>query len=468
MKKRVLLVALLCSIGFAQNAAVSSYLDPRTSGYADVRIREVRIPSSGYAIDTYWCTLGYRTSGSTTGYGGLQWTSDYRVGPKNYIYSQWNDYSKNAYNDPATQVMTFGGEGTGVKSINNDAQNQWKPDYWHVTADRVWNKGSNTHFAYIVKNGETGVWRHIMTWDTPERNLKLTGSYCFLEDWWETGEYRESHIRKGWNRLSSNESWQPITTYNYSINTDDIQPRKRSYYKRFNWRGGKKHDATGEFFYMGAGGNVSSTNNSGTDYSIARSETSPQDEYGVLKIDTLMVKPILNNSGLVVNWKNDRKTVPQFAYYLSIKESGVNSTQSLVFKSDTIPQKRSDTLDISSLSPKTKNYTVTLNILDMFDGEAIEKSVTFGDEQTGISNGNSLNSSANKLNLTLSGRTISFNRNFNTPLQFSLYTVTGRVILKETVSERVHQLSQQISQGSYIWKASNSVVSGKGAFTTIR
>lgn len=374
-----MLLLSLWGIISAQNAAVSSYLDPQLSGNADVRIREVRMPSAGHSIGTYWCTMGYWTTGSTHGYGGLQWTPDNSVGPKNYIYSQWNDYSTNAYNDPATQVTTFGGEGTGVKSINNDPLNQWETDYWHTTADRVWDEGNNTHFAYIVKNGKTGVWRHIMTWSTPETSLRFTGSYCFIEDWRGDGEYRESQLRKGWNRLASSQNWTPLTTYKYKINSGDIQPGGRSYNKRTNWCGGKKTDATGEFFYMGAGGSTACTNNDNTNYIIARTETTPQEEYGVHRISKLTAIPFDGNNKLAVLWSWDSTTVPQFFYKITVKDGGTT----VLTVSDTIPQKRSDTLDISSLSPNTKLYTITLEIIDFFDGNAEPKTATFGNGSSG-------------------------------------------------------------------------------------
>lgn len=241
MKKIGYFLAALSCVSTAQNAAVSSYLNPSTFGISDIRIREIRVPVDGHTIDTYWCTLGYRTTGGTRGYGGIQWTGDFSVGPKNYIYSQWNDYSTSAYNDPATQVMTFGGEGTGVKSMNNDPNNQWNPGFWHVNADRAWNEGENTHFAFITRNGETGVWHHMMTWNTPEEDLRFRYSYTFLEDWFGwTGEYREAHMRKGWERTTEDNAWNPITSYTYSVNTLDLATGGRSYNKRTNWRGGKQ------------------------------------------------------------------------------------------------------------------------------------------------------------------------------------------------------------------------------------
>ncbi len=445
--KTTLVTLAVYGMGFGQDAAVSSYLDPQTSGNADVRIREIRVPSSGHTINTYWCTLGYWSTGTSTGYGGIQYTNDNSVGPKNYIYSQWNDYTENAYNDPNTQVMTFGGEGTGVKSINNDPLNQWKPDYWHVTADRVWDEGNQTHFAYSVRNGETGIWKHIMTWSTPERSIRITGSYCFMEDWWGRGEYREGHIRKGWNRSSSTEQWKAITTYLYNINGNDIVPGGRSYNKRTNWCGGKREDATGEYFYMGAGGDVASTNNDGTRYSMTRTETSPQDEYGAVKISDLRATVIDNSSKLVVEWKNDNTTVPQFAYYLSVTDAG----SEVLTVSDTIPEKRSDTLDISSLSADNKSYTVTLNLLDMFDGEAKSKSITFG------------NGIVTKYLTLLSpngGETVMVGEQLPLTWETNLTTDSVDITLIEEGAEVLSVIREDATKGAYNWTVPKDLTEG--------
>ncbi len=367
------LLALSSEI-IAQNAAVSSYLNPQSTGNVDVRIREVRMPSAGLYIGTYWCTLGYWTTGTTSGYGGMQWTSDASQGPKNFIYSQWNDFSTAAYNDPATQVKTFGGEGTGVKSVNNDSKNQWKPDFWHVNADRVWGEGANTHFAYIERNGETKVWKHIMTWKTPEANLKFSSAgYMFIEDWTGDGNYRESQVRKGWNRNPTG-VWTPTTTYKYNVNAGDLAVGKRSYNKRTNWAGGIKTDTDGsKFFYMGAGGSVVSTNNDQSNHTIARTEKAPQEEYGTAVVSKLVANVIAGNK-LEVIWVQDSTTVPQWSYKLSVK----NGATVLLTKSDTLPQCRKDTIALGALTPATTVYTLTLEVTDFFDGKAPVKSLSFG------------------------------------------------------------------------------------------
>ena len=46
--------------------------------------------------------------------------------------------------------------------------------------------------------------------------------------------------------------------------------------------------------------------------------------------------------------------------------------------SDTLPQRRADTLNISGLSPDRRQYTVLLSVTDFFDGIAPVRSAVFG------------------------------------------------------------------------------------------
>lgn len=392
MRKFLILIFTLVLFASAQNAAVSSYFKPRYSATyydinykdsvyldstkSDIRIREVRVPSDGLYIGTYYCTMGYFTpSGTSTGYGGIQYTSDISKGPKNYIYSQWNDYTTVAYSDSETDIEAFGGEGTGQKSINHDPGNQWTTDYWHVTSDRVWKEGSNTYFAFIAKNGETGIWTHMITWNTPEAGVYFKGGgYYFLEDWTGDGNYRSVHMRRAYSRTVGSGNWFHHKKFLYDINDGDItSPTGRSRDNN-NWLGGVASDGGGQYFYMAAGGGCGVSNNDYSDHIVSNSTSSPQELYGVHKITSLTAIPFDSNNKLRVLWDGDNTSVPQFAYTLTIKDGGTT----VLTKTDTIPQKRSDTLDISSLSPEVKLYTVTLNITDFFDGSAASKTTTFG------------------------------------------------------------------------------------------
>lgn len=150
VKNLLAFVLLVYGTGAAQNAAVSSYLNPNDDFAGDIRIKEVRVPQNGYTPSTYWCCMGW--SSDPSGYGGMQYPS---ANGNNYIYSIWNDYTVPAWKDPVVDHVTFGGEGTGVSARTTAFQ--WSPDYWNVMADRAWNVGNHTYIAVVVKNGKTGV-----------------------------------------------------------------------------------------------------------------------------------------------------------------------------------------------------------------------------------------------------------------------------------------------------------------------
>ncbi len=385
-KVRILqLVFVIAGAISAQNAAVSSYLNPNDNFAGDIRIKEVRIPQAGYAINTYWCCMGWYgtvndfNDSSISGYGGLQYTSDNTKGPHNYLYSMWENNADTAYIDPNMHWQNFGGEGTGLQSFTNFYP--WTVGYWNVMADRFWDVGTHTYSALIIKDGKSGVWHHLITIDVPATHERYSSNtYNFIEDWGGDGVYRQGHWRKGWKRRDSNKTWFPITSMTYSINSGDIGSSGRSYNKRNNWEGGTASDSTGQYYFMGAGGSISNTGNNGSTLSIPRTETNPQDEYGTASVTSVEATAIAGGK-LAVSWEIDSTTVPQFCYSISIDDG----SGTVASKIDTVPQNRTDTLDISSLTPESQQYTLTLNVIDMFDNPAPPATTTFGNG-TGIAN----------------------------------------------------------------------------------
>jgi hypothetical protein len=400
---------------FAQNAAVSSYLRPNDNFTGDIRIKEVRVPKTGYAVNTYYCVLGWSGSvAGASGYGGIQYSSS---GGNNYIYSIWNDFVTTDYLDPKMTFQTFGGEGTGVKSMTYAYP--WSPDYWNVLADRAWDVGNKTYTAFFVKDGKTGVWRHLITMNIPIAHERYAGdSYNFLEDWVGNGIFRQSHIRMGWKRRDSNKAWFPITQATYSVNTADFSNRSSN--MKTNWEGGKSADASGEYFFMSAGGTIAGTNNSNTVLTIPRATKTPQEEYGKARVSKISSMLTSDNTKAIISWINDSLTVPQYAYKITISDGSTVLITSL----DTIPQKRSDTLDISKLNPALKKYTVTLAITDMFDGPADPVMVDLGSSFVGLNSKLSPRMSSNLPRSRLYKYGMS-------KLQVNSINISGRYISKE-------------------------------------
>ncbi len=230
------------------------------------------------------------------------------------------DAAVSSYLDPKMIFQTFGGEGTGVKSITYAYP--WTPGYWNVLADRAWDVGNKTYTAFFVKDGKTGVWRHLITMNIP------------------------------------------IAHERYSVNAIDFTTR--SINKKTNWEGGKASDSTGEYFFMGAGGSISSTNNAGTVLTIARTAKSPQEEYGTSRIVRVSSSINPDKSKVIIEWAIDSLSVPQFSSRISIQDGMAVVATSM----DTMPQRRQDTLDISKLTLDTKKYSFTLSVTDMFDGQS--------------------------------------------------------------------------------------------------
>lgn len=364
------LLAAVCAVP-AQNAAVSAYLNPDDNFSGDIRIKETRVPSSGLTPYTYWCALGW-FSDSTSGYGGMQYTAD----GFQYRYSIWNDYAVPAWHDSGMQYSTFGGEGTGVTSWTYAYP--WSADVWNVMADRAWDVGNHTMMAFLVRDGKSGVWRHLITWDVPLVHQRYGYySYNFLEDWLGTGEnYREYHSRRGWKRNASTRAWFPMTKETFSIVASDTLENGRCRNYRNNWQGGVRTDIAGEsYWFMGVGGSISPSNNTDSSWTIARSATAPQEEYGTANVDSLYVTEDVANQNLFVTWTMDSLSVPQFASRVTVLD---DDGRTVLEVSDTLPQRRADTLNISGLSPDRQQYTVRLSVTDFFDGAAPVRSVAFG------------------------------------------------------------------------------------------
>jgi len=409
----------------AQNAAVSAYLNPNDNFSGDIRVKEVRVPASGLTPYTYWCTLGW-FSDSTSGYGGMQYTAD----GFQYRYSIWNDSAVPAWHDPKMSYTAFGGEGTGVTSWTYAYP--WSTDVWNVLADRAWDVGRHTMMAFFVKNGKTGVWRHLITWDVPLVHQRYGYySYNFLEDWIGTGEhYREYHSRRGWKRNSSTLAWFPITQENFSIVASDTVEGGRCRNYRSNWQGGTRTDADGEsYWFMGTGSSIAPSNNTGVAWTIARAATSPQEEYGVAKVSGLSATLDPQRRRLFVVWTTDSLSVPQFASNVTVLDS---AGKAVLQVSDTSPQRRSDTLDVSSLAPDLQAYTVRLSVTDILDGKAAVREAVFGGKTEPVA------IRARARNPWLSP--------LEEPTELTLYGLDGRKLWSKTVSPGDPSLSRMLEE----------------------
>jgi hypothetical protein len=183
---------LVCALAACITAARA---DERLAGIA---CRSVHLGYSAPACDrfetevvvrqsqpgTYFCAIGFNM-----GYFGIQELAD---GRKIALFSVWDPTRGDnpsavpeesrvlvAYQDPAATVRRFGGEGTGAQALYPF---DWKTNTayrFRVDARVVSNR---TAFAgYLLEPGAAD-WKHLATFETIGRGLRIEGEYSFVED----------------------------------------------------------------------------------------------------------------------------------------------------------------------------------------------------------------------------------------------------------------------------------------------
>jgi len=129
------------------------------------------------ASETYYCVAGF----SPGGYSGIQQrgSDNDRV----IIFSLWNKGNNNVRMVPGTkgdgvEVKTFGGEGTGMKSM--------KVVPWKVGDDitlQIKGKLVNGMWQVGCKFRWQGRWYDMVTFERKDTPLHMGGFYSFIENW---------------------------------------------------------------------------------------------------------------------------------------------------------------------------------------------------------------------------------------------------------------------------------------------
>lgn len=481
MKKSVIVAIVSLMTISAQNAAVSSHFNMGSSVAGDIQISEVRVPSAGVTPRTYYETLGFwgnKGNATGNGYGGIQESDDHR-GNKVHIFSIWhaldnpNDTANFPYAvhlDYGMKAEYFGGEGVGLKTwcLTDDPRHPlyWQPDVWYTHVIRTWNVDHHTYYGFFVRDGVNEVWRHLSTVGVREDNILIKGQNdAFIEDWWDSGQHRrEIHLRNNWRRDRYGE-WHAAESGNYSVNYWDLDPGKRSYNYRTNWDGGVKSDESGEFFYMISGGRETAPtaplNYPGAlraTFSLSSAkESKPNYKPGTIS-DIRYRK--LDNNQIEVTWSHDSTTLPQFAYTLSLNDETGAVSQS----SETEPQKRRDTLDITGIDITTGKFSISLESVDILDNKTAESvTITGGEVSTSVlkaSHGRTIKRGNNTLELqipagkvytceifTTNGRRLK-KRELNAGIQRvdfnSFGLAAGVYLINITTPEKIHNLKMSI------------------------
>ncbi len=298
----------------SENAAPSSHFVFDDHFPGDILVHDVRVPQNGEARFTYYETLGWR--GKAAGYAGIQ------AHPKghNFIFSIWDHEDhrsaiRAAHIGPGTDIETFGGEGTGLKSWNFELG--WKVDTWQTLIARAWSVDDHTHVGFWTLRGGQKKWTHLVTMDVAAENAFFEGGTdAFIEDWLETGkEPRTIHLRRGWKR-SIEGKWHAFQKGRYSVNAWDLEKGKRSYQFRTNWNGGVEKDEEGLYYFMTTGGKQTKPEvENPSEHTISRQDLKP--DFRPIKIKSSELR-LAGNDRIKVTWELEAESLPQFGYSLKV------------------------------------------------------------------------------------------------------------------------------------------------------
>ena len=362
MKHIVLLMVFIsmCKIGYSQNRAPSLYLNYQDEGQGDIIINTLRVESPS-PLYTYYCGLLWNSGQDAGGYCGMQEHPDGR----NFIYSLWDPISSTdpitvEYAHPNTDVANFGGEGTGLRSLNFGIG--WETNQWYSLVSRAWNANSNSSlFGYWVYDQSNSIWHHLVTMNYPVPNLKFnTKTSSFIEDWLGNGsEARTVHHNNGWKRKTSDNSWNSFEKSYF----DRVFPDAGTINYIENYDGGVIED---EYYFMTSGGTTTPiTNEDDVTVFLTNNASDPGFEKG--GIFNLVFDRI--NDNLNISWEIADSTLPQFSYHFKIFDNHELKGNPVLSVDSTTPHTRNFDLDISSLTNEGEYYTL-FHIVDIFDNQS--------------------------------------------------------------------------------------------------
>ena len=356
----ILLIAFFNVHSIGQNRAPSLYLNYQDNHEGDIIINTLRVadPSPLY---TYYCGLLWNPGLDAGGYCGMQEHPDGR----NFIYSLWDPISSNdaittEYVHPSTDITNFGGEGTGLRSLNFGIG--WEVMQWYSLVSRTWSvDNESTLFGFWVYDETENTWHHLVTMKYPVPNLEFsTGTRSFIEDWLGNGsEARTIHHKNGWKRNSSNNEWFAFESSSF----DRVFPDAGTVNFIEKYNGGIVND---DYYFMTSGGNtVPIDNEEGT--LLFLDNSLPEPNYSAGQVIGLQVNKNLDEVAL--DWDVDSSLSPQFSYHIRIYDNINLSGIPIIAVDNTTPHLRSHSIDISGIQDD-KKYYVEFFIKDLFDNQS--------------------------------------------------------------------------------------------------
>nr|WP_162088112.1 DUF3472 domain-containing protein [Chryseobacterium aquaeductus] len=328
---------------------------------------------------TYYCTLEWNAGQEGGGYCGIQ---DHPSG-HNFIYSIWDPIANNepittAYTGVGTNIESFGGEGTGLKSWNFNLG--WNTEQWYSFVTKAWNDNGHTMFGYWIYKHTENQWFHLVTMDYPVPNVKFnsrTGS--FIEDWLGNGSQGRGVSHKyGWKRKTSDSSWNPLTQATF----ERVSPDAGAINYINNYNGGVGSD----FYFMKTGaGNTPTTNTSGAILNLNNTLATPNLYFQKGEVNNLSLASSANN--LNMTWQTSISKAPQFSYHVKIYDNSSLSGTPLLEVNNTVPHQKEYNLNTSSLT-NNNTYYVKFYIIDIFGNESDAIIQSFTKSVLGINEAN--------------------------------------------------------------------------------
>ncbi|XP_048252309.1 uncharacterized protein LOC124150990 [Haliotis rufescens] len=316
----------------------------------DIIRNEILVPKDGFVLDTYYCTMSWNGGMEGGGYCGLQ---DHPKG-KAFIYSIWDPKQtksipiKAAYKGLWTEVANFGGEGTGLRSLNFSIG--WKPDQWYTLVSRVWDVNGHTFFGFWIHDQTDHHWSHMITMDFPVKQVRFNSdTSLFLEDWVGTGQNaRKGHYRQGFKRKVDG-SWFPFTKTSFSVVVESSTHNHAN-----NYDAGVEKD----YLYMASGGHVHTSPGIGlhANLELPSHHASPPDP--PISFSITKAKPD------VVEWQVLASSTPQFHYSIVRNGTQIASGTDTERRSHPIHGARAgDTLEIhlEDILGKTSTKSVKIS-----------------------------------------------------------------------------------------------------------
>ena len=426
MKTLPVFLLVLLTIGTtvnAQNRAPSCWLNYNDNFKGDLIVNTVRVanPSPLY---TYYCTMQWNAGQEGGGYCGIQEHPDGR----NFIFSIWdpkasNEAIKAAYVGDGTEIANFGGEGTGLRSLNFSVG--WETNRWYSFVSRAWDYHSHTHFGYWVFDIYLNKWHHLITMDFPVEGVRFnTGTGSFIEEWVGNGQLKRGVNQKnGWKRAYRTKMWRAFESARFSRVSPDAGAA--NYIEKYN--GGV---AINQYYFMESGGSSSPVSNaSGATLRVNNPNNKP--DFRPIRIDEFTYDVI--DQELSLDWQAADSTSPQFSFELDLINTSQNDE--LVYSEEiNIPHQRDFRIDLSTYPDG--NYKLIFHLSDIFDQESEFKEGEFALNTTGTDD----IFETEKSLWYLSNNHLQFNAQELEHLNYQIYNLNGSRIRQGRSSDQI-QLS---------------------------